>query len=187
MATRGTLRMIGDTRGFVGIGTNVQSVMKSMRKMVQELEDAKAIQKVHRGAGNIVRKEMRKNIKDADQVIKIRRSGLRPMSKNSKRGPAIDIPPGTLKRSVHVWRIPRTNDFWVGPRAGFMQGKAIAVNKDGWFANIVEGDDQMFGSGTPNANVFERSERLSQPAAERYLLEGWSKLIDDAAKKARRS
>jgi hypothetical protein len=66
-----------------------------------------------------------------------------------------------------------------------MQGKAIAVNKDGWFANIVEGDDQMFGSGTPNAGVFERSERLSQPAAERYLIEGWSGLIDKAAKKAR--
>jgi hypothetical protein len=178
--------MVGDTRGFVGIGTNVQSVMKSMRKMIQELDDAKAIQKIHRGAGNIVRKEMRSNIKDADQVIKVRRSGKRPMSKKSKRGPSIDIPIGTLKRSVHVWRIPRTNDFWVGPRAGFMQGKAIAVNKDGWFANIVEGDDQMFRlNGTPNAGVFERSERLSQPAAERYLIEGWSELIDKAAKKAR--
>jgi hypothetical protein len=177
--------MIDDTRGFVGIGTNVQSVMKSMRKFVLELEDDKAVQKIHRGAGNIVRKEMRNNIKDADQVIKIRRSGKRPMTRNSKTGPPIDIPPGTLKRSVHVWRIPRTNDFWVGPRAGFMQGKAIAVNKDGWFANIVEGDDQMFGSGTPNAGVFERSERLSQPAAERYLIEGWSELIDKAAKKAR--
>jgi hypothetical protein len=43
----------------------------------------------------------------------------------------------------------------------------------------------MFGSGTPNAHVFERSERLSQPAAERYLIEGWSELIDKAAKKAR--
>ena len=66
--------MVGDTRGFVGIGTNVQSVMKSMRKFVLELEDDKAVQKIHRGAGNIVRKEMRSNIKDADQVIKIRRA-----------------------------------------------------------------------------------------------------------------
>ena len=175
--------MIDDTRGFVGIGTNVQSVMKSMRKFVLGLEDDKAVQKIHRGAGNIVRKEMRNNIKDADQVIKVRRSGKRPMTRNSKTGPPIDIPPGTLKRSVHVWRIPRTNDFWVGPRAGFMQGKVIPVHKDGWFANIVEGDDQMFGDGTPNAYVFERSARLAAPVAERYLNENWKKMIDAAARK----
>ena len=175
--------MIDTTRGFVGIGTNASSVLKQMRKMVKELEDPKQLRKIHRGAGNIVRQTMRTNIKDADETIRIRRSGKRPMSKSSKRGPSIDIPVGTLTRSIHVWRIPRTNDFWVGPRAGFMQGKVIPVHKDGWFANIVEGDDQMFGDGTPNAYVFERSARLAAPVAERYLIENWKKMIDAAARK----
>ena len=184
---RGTVTKINRTGGFVGIGENSKEVAKALHKVMKRIEDPKFQRKVHANTARTVRDVMRGNIKDADETFRIRRSGKRPMSPKSKRGPRMDIPPGTLKRSVWAWRIPKTNDYWAGPRVSWMLGKTLPVDRDGWFANIVEGDDQMFGPGTPNAGVFERSARQAAPMATRFMLDEYSKRIDQAAKETRRT
>ena len=182
---KGTVTMYGRTGGFFGIGDNSKQLERTFRKLAKQLNDPKTQRKIHAEVGRHVRDVMRNEIKDANEMIRVRRSGKKPMSPKSKKGPPIDIPIGTLKRSVWTWRIPKTNDYWAGPRVTWMQKKRLPVDRDGWFANIVEGDDQMFGNGTQNAGVFERSARIAAPGGERLMLKRYTEAIDKVARQER--
>ena len=111
---------------------------------------------------------MQKNIEDAREVIRIRRGKQTPL----------DIPIGTLNRSVRVWLIDKqANTYWVGPRVG----RRMPLDSDGWFANIVEGGDQKFGGGR-NKGVFERSIAAQRSAAFTLIKKRYERAIKKAAK-----
>ena len=92
--------------------------------------------------------------KSAVQVggkVRVRRKG--PSSaryQGGKKGPAQDIMPGTLKRSIKVIKPRDGSNVWLGPKstATFKRGAFRQTNRsDGWFAEIVDKGRERFGPG----------------------------------------
>ena len=165
---RGSLEMKGAGTGFEGIGVDVKPLMKQLEHMRKQIADKNVQRRIHRAVGKVYKDEMQNNIKDAREVIRIRRGKQKPL----------DIPIGTLNRSVRVWLIDKqANTYWVGPRVG----RRMPLDSDGWFANIVEGGDGKFGEGR-NKGVFERSIRNKRTEALNLMRKRYKKAIDKAAK-----
>jgi len=170
---RGSLEMKGGGTGFEGIGVDIGPLMKQFEELRKQVNDKNVQKRIHRSVGNIYKKEMVANIKDAREVIRIRRG-----QKEIKKTDNIEI--GTLRRSIRVWQIDKQYaTFWVGPRVG----KRMKHENDGWFANIVEGGDQKFGGGR-NEGVFERSIRNKQQEAFTQMRKKYEFQIRKAARKA---
>jgi hypothetical protein len=170
---RGSLQEKGGGVGFEGIGVDIGPLMKQFEELRKQVSDPKIQTRIHRSVGNIYKKEMLANIKDAREVIRIRRG-----QKEIKDTDNIQI--GTLRRSIRVWKIDkRYSTFWVGPRVG----KRMPHENDGWFANIVEGGDQKFGGGR-NEGVFERSIRNKRQYALDTMRKKYEFQIRKAARKA---
>jgi hypothetical protein len=141
---QGSLEQKGGKVGFEGIGADIKPLMKQFEQLRKQVSDPKIQKQIHRSIGKIYKDEMINNIVDARETVRIRRGG--------KGG--FDIEPGTLRRSIKVWLINKQKStYWVGPRAG----KRAPKNGDGWFANIVEGDDQYVKGNNRNKGVFARS------------------------------
>ena len=141
---QGSLEQKGGKVGFEGIGADIKPLLKQFEQLRKQVSDQKVQKRIHRAVGKIYKDEMKKNIVDARQTIRIRRGG--------KGG--FDIKPGTLYRSVKVWQIDKQHStFWVGPRVG----RRAPKDADAWFANIVEGDDQFIKGNNRNKGVFGRS------------------------------
>ena len=107
------------------------------------------------------------------QVFEVRRSGKR----GGKRGPNLDIQPGTLRRSIGVRnsRGSKINVF-VGPRSG-----GVSQKNDGWFAGIVEsghvgGRNRSVGSSAFN-KIAPALARL-RPAMERLFIIKYRRAFD---------
>ena len=165
---RGSLEMKGAGTGFEGIGVDIKPLMKQLEHMRKQIADKNVQRRIHRAVGKVYKDEMQTNIKDAREVIRIRRGKQKPL----------DIPIGTLNRSVRVWLIDKqANTYWVGPRVG----RRMPLDEDGWFANIVEGGDGKFGEGR-NKGVFERSIRNKRTEALNLMRKRYKKAIDKAAK-----
>lgn len=165
---KGSLEMKGGGTGFEGIGVDVKPLMKQLEHMRKQIADKNVQRRIHRAVGKVYKDEMQTNIKDAREVIRIRRGKQKPL----------DIPIGTLNRSVRVWLIDKqANTYWVGPRVG----RRMPLDSDGWFANIVEGGDGKFGEGR-NKGVFERSIRNKRTEALNLMRKRYKKAIDKAAK-----
>jgi len=165
---RGSLEMKGAGTGFEGIGVDIKPLMKQLEHMRKQIADKNVQRRIHRAVGKVYKDEMQNNIKDAREVIRIRRGKQKPL----------DIPIGTLNRSVRVWLIDKqANTYWVGPRVG----RRMPLDSDGWFANIVEGGDGKFGEGR-NKGVFERSIRNKRTEALNLMRKRYKKAIDKAAK-----
>ena len=165
---KGSLEMKGAGTGFEGIGVDIKPLMKQLEHLRKQINDDKVQRRIHREVGKLYKDEMKNNIKDAREVIRIRRGKQKPL----------DIPIGTLNRSVRVWLIDKqANTYWVGPRVG----RRMPLNSDGWFANIVEGGDGKFGEGR-NKGVFERSIRNKRNAAFTMMQTKYKKAIAKAAK-----
>ena len=165
---KGSLEMKGAGTGFEGIGVDTKPLMKQLEEMRKQIADKNVQRRIHRQVGKLYKDEMKNNIKDAREVIRVRRGKQKPL----------DIPIGTLNRSVRVWLIDKqANTYWVGPRVG----RRMALDSDGWFANIVEGGDQKFGPGR-NKSVFERSIRAKRGEAFKMMQTKYKKAIDKAAK-----
>jgi len=148
---------------------------KQFAELRKQVSDPKKQKSIHRSAGNVIKKEMTSRIQDAREVVRIR------------RGPdsdPLDIPIGTLRRSIRVWLIDKQQtSYWVGPRVG----RRMPVDRDGWFANIVEGGDQKFGQGR-NKGVFYDSITTAAPRAYELMKRKYQNQINKAAKaKATRS
>jgi len=141
---QGSLEQKGGKVGFEGIGADIKPLLKQFEQMRKQVTNPKIQKQIHRAVGKIYKDEMLNNIVDAREIIRIRRGG--------KGG--FDIKPGTLRRSIKVWLIDKQKStYWVGPRAG----KRAPKDGDGWFANIVEGDDQYVKGNNRNKGVFARS------------------------------
>ena len=141
---QGSLEQKGGKLGFEGIGADIKPLMKQFEQLRKQVSDQNVQKRIHRAVGKIYKDEMLNNIVDARETIRIRRGG--------KGG--FDIKPGTLRRSIKVWLIDKQKStYWVGPRAG----KRAPKDGDGWFANIVEGDDQFIKGNNRNKGVFARS------------------------------
>ena len=159
--------------GFVNIGADTKGIERKFAALMKAVGDEQQQLKIHRKVAKIAQKSMRAQIVDADQVIRVRRSGR----DGGKRGPSYDIEPGTLKRSIIAWKIPRETGVWVGPRA---TGKLD--RKDGWFAGIVESGLQNFGPGK-NKGAIERGKKLASAPSIQMLEKEYKKVIAKAAKK----
>ena len=165
---KGSLEMKGAGTGFEGIGVDIKPLMKQLQHMRKQIADKNVQRRIHRQVGKLYKDEMKNNIKDAREVIRIRRG--------KQKG--LDIPIGTLNRSVRVWLVDKqANTYWVGPRVG----RRMPLDSDGWFANIVEGGDGKFGEGR-NKGVFERSIRNKRNAAFTMMQTKYQKAINKAAK-----
>lgn len=170
---RGSLEQKGGGVGFEGIGVDVGPLMKQFEELRKQVKDKDVQKRIHRSVGNIYKKEMVANIKDAREVIRIRR-GQKEIKERD------NIPIGTLRRSIRVWLIDKQEStYWVGPKVG----RKMPYQNDGWFANIVEGGDQKFGSGR-NEGVFERSIRNKRQMALTTMRKKYEFQIRKAARKA---
>ncbi len=165
---QGSLEGKGGGIGFEGIGADIKPLLQQFEAMRKEINQKNVQRRIHRAAGKLFKDEMVRNIQDADEVVRIRRGKAKPL----------DIPIGTLNRSVRVWLIDKQqNGYWVGPRVG----KKMPLRSDGWFANIVEGGDQSFGVGR-NKGVFARSIKNKRNAAEQLMIKKYKNAIDKAVK-----
>ena len=134
---------------------------------------AKDLRKSNRDIGRMASKRVKPQVPRSKVVFKVRRSGKR----GGKRGPNMDIQPGTLRRSIGVRnsRGSRINVF-VGPRSG-----GVSPNNDGWFAGIVEsghvgGRNRSTGSRNYN-KIAPALERL-RPAMERLMIMKYRQVFD---------
>lgn len=161
---------------MIHIHAHTTPLEKQFEELRKQVKNAKVQRRIHRNAGNVIKKEMYGNITDAKEVIRVRRK--------KKGGPDLDIPVGTMRKSIRVWLIDKNaNSYWVGPRVG----RRMPVDRDGWFANIVEGGDQKFGQGR-NKGVFRKSIMNAAPKAYDKMRKGYERAITKAAKaKAKRS
>lgn len=159
--------------GFVNIGADTKAIERKFAELMKAVKDEKEQLKIHRKVAKIVRKSMRNEVIDADGVVKVRRSGR----DGGKPGPNYDIEPGTLKRSIIAWKIPRETGVWVGPRA---TGKLD--RKDGWFAGMVESGLQNYGPGK-NKGAMKRAKKIAQAPALQMLEKEYKKVIMKGAKK----
>lgn len=170
---RGSIVTKGGEGTFEGIGVDTRALQSQLKELMKQVSDLKTQKTIHRKVGNEYKKVMKKNIKDAKEVFRIRRG--------ARKGKpyAMDIPIGTLRRSVKVWLINNQNStFWVGPKVGRRQ----AVESDGWFANIVEGDDQFVKGNNRNKGVFEESIKKATPAAFKKMQELYKAEIERTVK-----
>ena len=173
MASGGGLEFKGGGTGFEGIGVDDRALMKQLDSLRKQIKDVKVQKRIHRRVGNLYRKEMLSNIVDAKETIRVRRGKQRP----------VDIEPGTLRRSVRVWQIDkRYSTFWAGPRVG----KRMPPDSDGWFANIVEGDDQFVKGNNRNKGAFSKSISATRQAALASMKKSYSKAIDKQVQKTRK-
>jgi hypothetical protein len=141
---QGSLEQKGGKVGFEGIGADIKPLLKQFEQLRKQVTDPKIQKRIHRAVGKIYKDEMLNNIVDAKETIRVRRTNQKPF----------DILPGTLRRSVKVWLIDKQKStYWVGPRVG----RKVSEDSDGWFANIVEGDDQYIKGNNRNKGVFGRS------------------------------
>lgn len=136
-------------------------------------DKAKELRKANRDIGRLAAKRVKPQIPRSKKVFKVRRSGKR----GGKRGPNLDIQPGTLRRSIGVRnsRGSRINVF-VGPRSG-----GVSPRNDGWFAGIVEsghvgGRNRSTGSAAYN-KIMPALERLG-PAMKRLMVMKYRKVFD---------
>ena len=165
---QGSLEQKGGKVGFEGIGADIKPLMKQFEQLRKQVSDTNVQTRIHRSVGNLYKKEMVGNIKDAREVIRVRRGG--------KGGP--DIKVGTLRRSIKVWKIDkRFSTFWIGPRVG----RRAPKDSDAWLANIVEGGDQKFG-GNKQKGVFERSIANTRAAAFEAMKKKYNFQIRKAAR-----
>lgn len=128
-------------------------------------DKAKELRAANKEIGRSAAKKIKPQVPKSRKVFKVRRSGKR----GGKRGPNLDILPGTLRRSIGVRnsRGSRINVF-VGPRSG-----GVAQKNDGWFAGIVEsghvtGRNKSVGSPA-YAKIGPALERL-RPMMERLMV-----------------
>lgn len=134
---------------------------------------SKELRKANRSIGSMASKKIKPQVPRSRIVFKVRRSGAR----GGKRGPNMDIQPGTLRRSIGVRnsRGSRINVF-IGPRSG-----GVAERNDGWFAGIVEsghvgGRNRSVGSKAYN-KIVPALARL-QPAMQRLMIMKYRKVFD---------
>tara|TARA_R100001509_G_scaffold88513_1_gene50499 strand:- start:554 stop:1069 length:516 start_codon:yes stop_codon:yes gene_type:complete len=155
---------------------------KQFKEIAKHIKDNKTQRKIHRTAGNVIKKEMIGNIRDARETIRLRR-GHTKRSATFGKPYKMDIPVGTLRRSVKVWLISnQQNAYWVGPRVG----RRAPVNRDGWFANIVEGGDQFIKGSNRNKDVFFKSITAAAPKAFDKMRQQYRKEIAKTVNATRR-
>ena len=166
---QGSLEQKGGKLGFEGNGADIKPLMKQFEQLRKQVTDQNVQKRIHRAVGKIYKDEMLNNIVDARETIRIRRGG--------KGG--FDIKPGTLRRSIKVWLIDKQKStYWVGPRAG----KRAPKDGDGWFANIVEGDDQYVKGNNRNKGVFARSIANKRSEAFEKMRKKYKFQIDKVAR-----
>lgn len=157
---------------------NTKAIEKKFAKLLKAVGSEEKQLKIHRKVARVAKKALRGEITDYHRTAYVRRTGR----DGGKKGPPIDIPKGTLKRSVKSWRIKgykadgnKETSYWVGPKAG---GR---VNQDGWFAGIVESGLQYFGEG-PNKGAFKRGKAKANSKAVRLLENEYIAVIKKAAR-----
>lgn len=166
---RGSLEAKGSGVGFEGIGADIKPLLKQFEQLRKQVSDPDVQKRIHRAVGKIYKEEMLNNIVDAKETIRIRRGG--------KGG--FDIKAGTLRRSVKAWQISKQHStFWVGPRVG----RKAPKDADGWFANIVEGDDQFIKGNNRNKGVFARSIANKRTEAFEKMRKKYKFQIDKVAR-----
>ena len=154
---------------MIHIHAHTTPLEKQLAELRKQVKNPKVQRRIHRGAGNVIKKEMLGNISDAREVVRVRRG---------PNSDPLDIPIGTMRRSIRVWLIDKQQtSYWVGPRVG----RRMPVDRDGWFANIVEGGDQKFGQGR-NKGVFRKSIINATPKAYKKVVDGYNRAIRKAAK-----
>ena len=121
--------------------------------------------------------------KSAVQVggkVRVRRKG--PSSaryQGGKKGPAQDIMPGTLKRSIKVIKPRDGSNVWLGPKstATFKRGAFRQTNRsDAWFSDIVEQGRERFGPGK-NRGFAEKGMARARKAILPILKKGHTRFI----------
>lgn len=92
-------------------------------------------------------------------LVRVRRTGpSSPRYEGGKRGPAQDIKPGTLWRSIKVIKPGNGTNVWLGPKSQVTfakKGMKVVNNSDAWFSEIVDQGRERFGPGK-NQNFGEK-------------------------------
>jgi hypothetical protein len=171
-----------------GLGQHVGTFeIKNLKQLFRELEKvadfhktaAKDIRKVHREAGKELKKSVRGSITNAKQTIHVKRTGRY----GGQKGPSYTIKPGSLKRSILVFRAKGSQtSMLVGPRSQiiFQKRKLQAITKDGYFAHIVDMGRTIRGNtyNGPNKGFWMRGIAKGTPAAKMKLESGYKSLWD---------
>lgn len=83
--------------------------------------------------------------------VRVRRTGpSSPRYQGGQRGPAQNIKPGTLRRSIKVIRPRGGTNVWLGPKSRtiFQKKGLTQINRsDAWFSDIVNAGRERFGPG----------------------------------------
>jgi len=143
----------------VEISSNVEHVIRGLEDLMQyQRKHRDEVRKAHKLVAASGRRKLRQGVKDYPREIVVKRGETE-----------YRIPPGTLRRSIAVFR-PNDNqtNWWLGPKTGLLKsGKPRSGGRDGWFAHFVEGGDSPFLDGGTNTNYrwFERA----RPAAVRNM------------------
>lgn len=168
----------GSSANDATMTANTKAIEKKFAKLLKAVGSEEKQLKIHRKVARVAKKALRGEIESYHRTAYVRRTGR----DGGKTGPPIDIPKGTLKRSVKSWRIKgykadggKETSYWVGPKAG---GR---VNQDGWFAGIVESGLQYFGPG-PNKDAFKRGKVKANSKAVRLLENEYKAVIKKAAR-----
>lgn len=165
--TRGSLQ--GER--FVGIGAgDMDRITAQLVALAKQLGPKnEAILQANAVAARYFARGMRRAVKDSHpKYVRVRSANRKPL--NVKRG--------TLRRSVMAWRVDeRYNTFWAGPRVG----RKVPPTRDGWFANIVEGDDQFIEGTNRNKDVFTDTIRQLQPTTQRWLVKKYQREVERVA------
>jgi hypothetical protein len=136
-------------------------------------EMSRELRKANRSIGSLASKAIKPQIPRSRRVFEVRRSGAR----GGKRGPNMDIQPGTLRRSIGVRNSKgsRINVF-IGPRFG-----GVAERNDGWFASIVEGGHvggRNRSIGSPAFNKIAPALARLSPIMERLMVIKYRRIFD---------
>jgi hypothetical protein len=153
--------------------TSANRLARKLERMAQYGDvNAKELNKINRNVAKIYVKTARRNIQPMDREFTTVRGNR--------------ITPGTLKRSMGVWR-PKGSKatMMAGPRAGTLKRVAAYSNKDGFFAHFVEaGVARNTKYQGTNVGVFARSLKSAMPQMQQKQLSDYRANFSKFVRKA---
>lgn len=131
---------------------DMRKVEKAFKSFGANFKESPELDDLHKEVARMFVRHIRSQIKPSPVVARVRRK--------KAGGPGYDIEPGTMRRSVWMFKMDdRYNTWFAGPRVG----RKVPWRKDGWFANIVEGGDMMFNQQAKGPSANPKNKRPSRP------------------------
>ena len=152
---QGLEKLIRDTEKLANLHGKKTRELRAINKKAAQYGVAPYKSAIHRG-----------------KLVRVRRSGASSARwEGGKRGPAQDIMPGTLKRSIQVIQPANGTNVWLGPKstATFKKKGLKQINRtDAWFSDIVNAGRERYGPGR-NRNFASKGIKRAQRAILPHL------------------